>query len=64
MDLAMVGLGKMGLNMATRLTRGGHHVVGYDPSEAAVKEAITTGTEGTHSLEEAISKLKAPRIVW
>src|SRR5512142_117405 len=64
MELAMVGLGKMGSNMATRLIHGGHHVVGYDPSEAAVKEAMTAGTEGSHSLEEAISKLKAPRIVW
>ncbi len=64
MELAMIGLGKMGANMATRLTHGGHHVVGYDPSEAAVKEAATAGTEGTHSLEEAVSKLKAPRIVW
>ncbi len=64
MELAMVGLGKMGANMATRLTRGGHHVIGYDPSEAAVKEAAQTGTEGTHSLKEAVNKLKSPRIVW
>ncbi len=64
MELAMVGLGKMGANMATRLTRGGHHVIGYDPSDAAVKEAAQTGTEGTHSLKEAVNKLKAPRIVW
>src|SRR5512144_960534 len=64
MELAMVGLGKMGLNMARRLILGGHHVVGYDPAEAAVKEAMTGGTEGTHSLEEAVSQLKAPRIVW
>ncbi len=64
MELAMIGLGKMGANMSTRLTQGGHHVVGYDPNDAAVKEAMTSGTEGTHSLKEAIGKLKAPRIVW
>ena len=64
MELAMIGLGKMGLNMATRLTRGGHHVIGYDPAEAAVKEAVTAGVEGAHSLKEVVNKLKAPRIFW
>lgn len=64
MDLAMVGLGKMGLNMATRLARGGHRVIGYARTEATVQEAIKHGAEGAHSLEEVVSKLKAPRIVW
>lgn len=64
MELAMIGLGKMGLNMATRLTHGGHHVIGYDPADPAVKEAIQVGAEGAHSLEEVLSKLKAPRIIW
>ena len=64
MDLAMVGLGKMGLNMATRLARGGHRVIGFARTDATVQEAIKLGAEGAHSLEEAVSKLKAPRIVW
>lgn len=64
MDLAMVGLGKMGLNMATRLARGGHRVIGYARTDATVQEAIKHGAEGAHSLEEVVSKLKAPRIVW
>ena len=64
MELAMIGLGKMGLNMATRLVRGGHHVVGYARTVATVEEAVKLGTEGAHSLEEAVSKLHAPRIVW
>ncbi|MEP7137751.1 MAG: phosphogluconate dehydrogenase (NAD(+)-dependent, decarboxylating) [Chloroflexota bacterium] len=64
MELAMIGLGKMGLNMATRLVRGGHRVVGYARTAATVDEAITLGTEGAHSLEEAVNKLNAPRIVW
>lgn len=64
MDLAMVGLGKMGLNMATRLARGGHRVIGFARTEATVQEAIKHGAEGAHSLEEVVSKLKAPRIVW
>jgi 6-phosphogluconate dehydrogenase len=50
--------------MATRLVRGGHRVVGYARTAATVGEAIQLGAEGAHSLEEAVSKLNAPRIVW
>lgn len=64
MELAMVGLGKMGLNMATRLARGGHRVIGYARTDATVQEAIKLGAEGAHTLEEVVSKLNAPRIVW
>lgn len=64
MELAMIGLGKMGMNMATRLVRGGHRVVGFARTAATVEEAETFGIEGAHSLEEAVGKLKSPRIVW
>ena len=64
MELAMIGLGKMGLNMATRLTRGGHRVIGYARSVESVNEAIKLGAEGANSLDDIISKLNAPRIVW
>ena len=64
MELAMIGLGKMGMNMATRLVRGGHRVIGYARTAATVDEAIKNGTEGAHSLEEVVSKLNAPRIAW
>jgi 6-phosphogluconate dehydrogenase len=64
MELAIIGLGKMGLNMATRLARGGHRVVGFARSKETVQEAVTLGVEGANSLEEAVSKLSAPRIVW
>jgi 6-phosphogluconate dehydrogenase len=64
MELAMIGLGKMGLNMATRLARGGHRVIGYARTTATVDEAIKNGAEGAHSLAEAVGKLKSPRIVW
>jgi 6-phosphogluconate dehydrogenase len=65
MELAMIGLGKMGLNMATRLVRGGHRVVGFARTAATVDEAEALGIEGAHSLEEAIGKLKqSPRVVW
>ena len=65
MELAMIGLGKMGLNMATRLARGGHRVVGFARTAATVDEAEALGIEGAHSLEEVIGKLKqSPRLVW
>lgn len=65
MELAMIGLGKMGLNMATRLARGGHRVVGFARTAASVDEAVALGIEGAHSLEEAVGKLKqSPRVVW
>jgi len=64
MELAIIGLGKMGMNMATRLVRGGHRVVGYARTASTVDEAISNGAEGAHTLEEAVSKLNAPRIVW
>ena len=64
MELAMIGLGKMGLNMATRLARGGHRVVGYARTDATVEEAVKLGAEGASSLEDAVGRLKSPRIVW
>src|SRR5258708_24392609 len=64
MHLAMIGLGKMGLNMTTRLLRGGHRVVGFARSAETVQTAIQMGAEGAHSLEETIGKLPSPRIVW
>ena len=50
MELAMIGLGKMGMNMATRLARGSHRVIGYARSDATVQAAIKNGAEGAHSL--------------
>jgi 6-phosphogluconate dehydrogenase len=65
MELALIGLGKMGLNMATRLVQGGHRVVGFARHAEAVDDAIKNGAEGAHSLEEAVGKLKqTPRVVW
>jgi len=64
MELAMIGLGKMGLNMSTRLVRGGHRVIGYARTEATVDEAVKLGAEGAHTLEEVVRQLKTPRIIW
>ncbi|HAX68884.1 MAG TPA: decarboxylating 6-phosphogluconate dehydrogenase [Anaerolineales bacterium] len=65
MELALIGLGKMGLNMATRLVRGGHRVVGYARSKESVEAAIQNGADGAYSLEEAVGKLtSSPKVVW
>jgi 6-phosphogluconate dehydrogenase len=64
MELAMVGLGKMGLNMSTRLVQGGHRVVGFAHTPSDVKAAEEQGVEGTDTLQNAVNKLHAPRIVW
>jgi len=64
MELGMIGLGKMGLNMAVRLMRGGHHVIGFARHPESVAAAVALGLEGAHSLEELTGKLKAPRGVW
>src|SRR6185369_4078344 len=65
MELALIGLGKMGLNMATRLSRAGHRVVGYARTKETVDEAIKLGAEGAYSLEEAVGKLtQSPKVVW
>jgi len=60
----MIGLGKMGFNMALRLSRDGHHVVGYAPSKPSVEELENEGGTCASSLEEAVGELKAPRTVW
>lgn len=65
MELALIGLGKMGLNMATRLVRGGHRVVGYARTKESVDAAVKNGVDGAYSLEEAIGMLtSSPKIVW
>ncbi|WP_408952497.1 phosphogluconate dehydrogenase (NAD(+)-dependent, decarboxylating) [Lysobacter sp. Hz 25] len=64
MDLGMVGLGRMGANMAERLVRSGHRVVGFDPGPAAREQAVTRGIEATASLRELVAALPAPRTVW
>ncbi|MCL5268159.1 MAG: decarboxylating 6-phosphogluconate dehydrogenase [Bacteroidetes bacterium] len=64
MELGIIGLGKMGANMAERLHKGGHRVLGYDRDARAVGAIVEQGSEGAESIVELISKLKTPRIVW
>jgi len=64
MQLGFVGLGRMGLNMVTRLVRGGHQIVAYDRSADAVARAEAAGASGVSSLEALAQALDAPRGVW
>jgi len=64
MELGMIGLGRMGGNMARRLMGGGHRLVVYDPIPKAVKALVKRGAVGTDSISELVRKLKKPRAVW
>ena len=64
MQIAMIGLGRMGANMAQRLLRGGHQVVGFDPAQAARAALEQNGAATAVSLEEMVAKLAAPRVIW
>lgn len=64
MELGMVGLGRMGANMAQRLAQGGHAVTGFDPSAQARQHAADHGITPAGSLAALVSELSAPRAVW
>jgi 6-phosphogluconate dehydrogenase len=64
MQLGMVGLGRMGAGLVRRLTRDGHHCVGYDRNADVVKTLEGEGITGANSLEEFASKLEKPRTAW
>ena len=66
MELGMMGLGRMGANMALRLTRAGHGIVGYARHWETVQRVLDEGAigRGAHSPEELVSMLTPPRVVW
>jgi 6-phosphogluconate dehydrogenase len=64
MELGFIGLGKMGMNMVTRLRRDQHRVVVFDRSTDLVKQAEGQGCIGALSLDDLVGKLSAPRAVW
>ena len=64
MELGLVGLGRMGANMARRLILGGHRVVTHDLDGGAVAASSEYGAEGAGSLVELVSLLPSPRAVW
>ena len=64
MQIGMVGLGRMGGNMARRLLRGGHEVVGFATDQVAVRGLVAEGGQGATTLDELAEKLKRPRVAW
>ncbi len=64
MKIGMIGLGRMGSNLARRLMRGGHEVVGFDQHDKAVAALVEGGAVAASSLEAMVSELAAPRIFW
>ena len=64
MQLGMIGLGRMGANLARRLAKDGHDCVVYDVRPATVKEIAGRGIEGAASIDDLVAKLAKPRAVW
>lgn len=63
-EAGMVGLGRMGMNMALRLLRGKHRVVAYNRSAEKVDAIVKQGAEGAYTLEALVEKLQPPRTIW
>jgi 6-phosphogluconate dehydrogenase len=66
MELGMIGIGRMGANMAQRLVRAGNKVVGYARTASTVQQRVQEGaiTSGATSLEDVVKQLSTPRILW
>src|ERR1700742_702966 len=64
MQIAVIGLGRMGANMVRRWTKDGHDCVVYDRSPEAVKALVNEGAKGAGSLDDMVAQLQTPRAVW
>jgi 6-phosphogluconate dehydrogenase len=65
MEMAMIGLGRMGGNMARRLVRAGHRIIGFDAFEQAVEKFEADGGVGARTLEELVARFEQrPRVIW
>jgi 6-phosphogluconate dehydrogenase len=64
MQIGIIGLGRMGMNMALRLLKGRQTVIAYNRSPEKVKQISKKGAKGAYSLEELAGQLKPPRVVW
>lgn len=64
MQLGMIGLGRMGANMVSRLLRGGHQCIVFDMNPTTVQALVNEGAIGTASLDEFVARLTPPRVAW
>jgi 6-phosphogluconate dehydrogenase len=64
MTIGFIGLGRMGLNMITRLQKGGHGTIVFDVSPDAVRQAVAAGAQGAASIADLCVKLPQPKIIW
>jgi 6-phosphogluconate dehydrogenase len=64
MQIGMIGLGRMGMNMARRLLEGGHEVFVCNRTPAKTEDMILEGAIGTFSLQEMVERLDVPRVIW
>ena len=64
MQLGLIGLGRMGANMARRWMRAGHEMVVFDPDAAAVAQLVSEGARGASSVADLVRQLDGPRAVW
>jgi 6-phosphogluconate dehydrogenase len=64
MHIAMIGLGRMGMNMAKRLLQGGHSVIAYNRTPNKTDQLVKEGAIGAYSLSEVVEKLSPPRVTW
>ena len=64
MKIGMIGLGRMGMNMARRLLLGNHQIVAYNRTPDKTNELVKEGAMGAFSLQELVDSLPAPRVIW
>ena len=64
MELGMIGMGRMGSNMARRLLKGGHGITAWDPVKEAIAAIVAEGATGATSIADLAGKLKSPRVIW
>lgn len=64
MKLGLIGLGKMGYNLALNLKQHGHEVVAHDTNEEQVNNISNEGVQGTTSIQELVDQLEKPRTIW
>ncbi|MBW2615438.1 MAG: decarboxylating 6-phosphogluconate dehydrogenase [Deltaproteobacteria bacterium] len=64
MQIAMIGLGRMGMNMAKRLLLGGHEVIAYNRTSKKTDQIAAEGAVAAYSLKEVVENMTKPRVIW